>query len=80
MLNPSIFRSSQELAFQITNINHQVTNFIHHLIISKSVAFTLSFLLLQRHQEISDLFEDFRDGIKLLALLEVLTSQILVSH
>ena len=33
----------------------------------------------QRHQEISDLFEDFRDGIKLLALLEVLTSQILVS-
>ena len=81
MLNASIFRSSQELAFQITNINHQINNLDHHLIISKSVvAFTLSFLLLQRHQEISDLFEDFRDGIKLLALLEVLTSQILVSH
>ena len=49
-------------------------------LIIKSLVFTVSFLLLQRHQEISDLFEDFRDGIKLLALLEVLTSQILVSH
>ena len=61
MLNTSIFRSSQELAFQITNINYQITNLIHHLIFCKSVAFTLSFLLLLRHQEISDLFEDFRD-------------------
>lgn len=34
----------------------------------------------QRHQEIHDLFEDFRDGVKLLTLLEVLTSQILVSY
>lgn len=40
--------------------------------------FNSSVSWLQRRQEIFDLFEDFRDGTRLLTLLEVLCQQVLV--